>query len=326
MKRSLLWILCLAVVYLASGLFIVRGNEQALVRRFGRTRLPLAASGLHFDLPWPFTQIDRVNVNQVQTVSVGVAVPSEPIDGAGFLQETFIDRQGEFLTGDKNVLNLAVSVQYRIADPYAYVCLGKAPEIGLKLLVEALVTDAVARSGVDYVHPLGLNELRGLLTRRAHDAADGQPWGIQVDDVTIAGAFPPVEVKASFLDVSNARAEKDRVIQQEQAQAEKRLAAARAEGRQRLDRAHAARQARVELAKGSADRFRTIVGEFHRDAESTGQAPEAVRRRTMMRLFTSTMEQLLPRFAGKVLVDPHDPVDLTIFPPPEPASNQRPRD
>jgi modulator of FtsH protease HflK len=325
-KRTLIWILALVAIYLASGFYIVRGNEQALVRRFGRARLPLAASGLHFDLPWPFTQIDRVNVNQVQTISVGVTAPSEPIEGAGFLQETFIDRQGEFLTGDKNVLNLAVNVQYRIADPYAYLFLGKSPEIGLKLLVEALVTDAVARSGVDYVHPLGLNELRGLLTRRTHSAAEQQPWGILVDDVTISGAFPPVEVKASFLDVSNARAEKDRGVHEEQARAEKRLAAARAESRQRLDRAHAAGQARVEFAKGSADRFRTIVAEFRRDAESTGQSADAVRRRTMQRLFSSTMEQLLPRFAGKVLIDPHDPVDLTIFPPPEPDATQRPRE
>ncbi|HTI51014.1 MAG TPA: protease modulator HflK, partial [Planctomycetaceae bacterium] len=293
MKRFCFWCLSLAAIYLASGLYVVRGNEQALVRRFGRAQLPLAASGLHIDLPWPFTRIDRVNVNQVQTLTIGV-VPAEPPEGAGFLQEAYVDRQGEFLTGDKNILNLTVNVQYRITDPFAFLCQGKSPEIGIKLLAESLVTDAVARSGVDYVHPLGLNELRAFLTRRTREAADRQPWGILVEDVTIAGAFPPVEVKASFLDVSNARAEKDRLIQQEQSQAEKRLAAARAVGRQRLDQAQALRQARIEMAKGDADRFLTIVAEFRRDAESTAQSPSAVRRRTMQRLFSAAMEQLLP--------------------------------
>jgi membrane protease subunit HflK len=323
MKRWLVWAMALSAAYFASGLYVVRGNEQALVRRFGRARLPLAASGLHFDLPWPFTRIDRVNVNQVQTLSVGV--PAEPPAITGFLRELEIDRQGEFLTGDKNILNLSVSAQYRVADPFAYLCRSEAPETGLKLLVESLVTDAVARSGVDYVHPLGLNELRELLTRRTREEADRQPWGILVEDVTIAGAFPPVEVKAAFLDVSNARAEKDRVIQQEQAQAEKRLAAAHATVREWLDRSLADRLRRVETARGSAERFSTIVAEFRRDAESAGQTPDAVRRRTMQRLFTAEMERLLPRFAGKVLVDPHDPVDLTLFPPPEPSPN-RPRD
>lgn len=326
MKVSLGWILGLGAVYLLSGLYIVRGNEQALVRRFGRARLPLASSGLHFDLPWPFTKIDRVNVNQVQTLSVGVAAPAESLEGSGFLQETFIDRQGEFLTGDKNILNLAVHVQYRIADPYAWLFQTKNPAVGLKLLVEALVTDVVARSGVDFVHPLGLTELRNLLTREAQGVVEREPWGILVDDVTIAGAFPPVEVKASFLDVSNARAEKDRVIEQEEAQGEKRLAAARAEARQRSDRAHAAAQGRIEMAKGSADRFRALIAEFQRDAESTGRPPAAARRRAMQRMFSNSMEQLLPRFAGKVLIDPRDPVDLTIFPPAEPPSTRSSRE
>jgi membrane protease subunit HflK len=321
MKRFTLLCLALAALYLASGLYVVRGNEQALVRRFGQARLPLAASGLHLDLPWPFTRIDRVNVNQVQTVAIGV-VPAESPEGAGFLRDVFVDRQGEFLTGDKNILNLSVNVQYRVTDPFAFLCQGKDPELGLKLLAESLVADAVARSGVDYVHPLGLDELRILLTRRAREAADRQPWGILVEDVTIAAAFPPVEVKGSFLDVSNARAEKDRMIQEEQSQAEKRLAAARAQSRQRLDQAEAQKQARIEVARGAADRFLTIVAEFHRDAESAGGTPSAVRRRTMQRLFAAAMEQLLPRLAGKVLIDPRDPVDLTIFPPAEPAKEK----
>lgn len=325
MKRLLLWGLAAAGVYLASGLYIVRGNEQALVRRFGKARFPLAASGLHFDLPWPFARIDRVNVNQVQTLSVGVA-PFDSREGDGFLREVNLDRQGEFLTGDKNILNLAVNVQFRIGDPYAWLCQGTSPEIGLKLLTESLVTDAIAQSGVDYVHPLGLNELRVWLTKATREAADRRPWGVIVEDVTISGAFPPVEVKAAFLDVTNARAEKDRVISQEQARAEKQLSAARDVARQRLDRAASARQARIEGAKGAADRFSTLIAEFDRDARSSVDSPAAVRRRTMQRWYSSAIEQLLPKLAGKVIIDPRDGVDLTIFPPAEPVRERDSKD
>src|SRR5262245_17595681 len=109
--KAIAWGLALAALYFATGFYVVRGNEQALVRRFGRARLPVAASGLHLDLPWPWTRIDRLNVHQVQNLSIGVSA-TEPVETSGFLQETYIDRQGEFLTGDKNILNLAVSVQY----------------------------------------------------------------------------------------------------------------------------------------------------------------------------------------------------------------------
>jgi membrane protease subunit HflK len=312
------WILfgSLFGIYLASGLFIVRGNELALVRRFGRARLPLAASGLHFDLPWPFTRIDRVNTNEVRNLTIGVST-TEPLESSGFLREINVDRQGEFLTGDKNILNLSVHVQYRIGDPYAWLCRGANPEAGLKLLVESLVTDTVSRSGVDYVHPLGLNELRALLSRRAREAAERHPWGVIVDDVTIAGAFPPVEVKAAFLDVSNARAERDRMINQQQAQGEKRIAAARAIAEREHDRAEAERNARIENARGAADRFRAIVAAFERDAGSADDIA-GVRRRSMQRLYSAAMEEWLPRLSGKVLIDPRDSVDLTIFPPAEP--------
>lgn len=321
--RRLILPLLLGALYFSSGFYIVRGNEQALVRRFGRARYPVVSSGLHFDLPWPLTRIDRVNVNQIQNLTVGIAA-TEPLAGNGFLQEAFVDRQAEFLTGDKNILHLAVSVQYRIADPAAYLCQAESPEMGLRLLVESLVTDAVARSGVDYVHPLGLNELRIHLTRRAREAADRETWGLLVEDVTIAGAFPPVEVKASFLDVSNARAEKDRLIHQEQAQAEKRVAAARAIANQNLDLAETERHSRVEAAKGAADRFLAVVSAFGRDAESSGESPQAVRRLAMQRMFTAAVRQMLPRFAGKVLIDSGSPVDLMIFPSPEPQMDAPP--
>jgi membrane protease subunit HflK len=316
-RRSLTIALIVGALYFASGLYIVRGNEQALVRRFGLARAPLAASGLHVDLPWPFTQIDRVNVNQVQTLAVGIS-PSEPFEVSGFLRAVDIDRQGEFLTGDKNILNLAISVQYRVSDPYMYLCRSESPATGLKLLVESLTTDAVSRSGVDYVHPLGLNELREWLTRHTREAAESQPWGIAVEDVTIAGAYPPVEVKAAFLEVTNARAEKDRTIHREQAQSEKRVAAAQAAATQRVDRARAEARTRVETARGSADRFLTVIAEFRREGSATGQSADVVRRRTMHRMFLAAVEQLLPRLAGKVLLDSGEPVDLTIFPPTEP--------
>ncbi|MFN0050765.1 MAG: protease modulator HflK [Planctomycetales bacterium] len=320
MKRLGVGIGLLLLAYLASGLFIVRGNEQALVRRFGKARFPLAASGLHWDLPWPFTRLDRVNVHQLQTIAIGL--PSvEPIESSGFLREANVERQGEFLTGDKNVLHLSVSVQYRIADPYAWLCEGSSPQAALKLLVESLVTDAVARSGVDYVHPLGMAELRELLTRRAREATGNHPWGAAIEEVTIAGALPPVEVKGAFLDVSNARAERDRTIHQEQARAEKSLSAARATAGQLVDRAETWRHARGELARGAADRFRSQIAEFHRHPESGPASVNQARRQTMQRLFTSTLEELLPRLAGKVFLDQGDAVDLMMFQPPESRNN-----
>ena len=210
-----------------------------------------------------------MNVHELRTISVGI-VATESFDGAGFLRNAGLDRQAEFLTGDKNILNLQVNIHYLIADPHKYYFGCQLPEIGLKLLAESLVNAGKgARSAASIsVHPLGLNELRVLLTQAIRDSVDRQPWGLSVDDVTIAGVLPPVEVKAAFLDVSNARAERDRTISQELARAEKLRAASEAAVRQVLDRAESERLARVESARGSADRFVRLVEQFRREAAS----------------------------------------------------------
>lgn len=313
MKRPVTLIaVLLALAYLASGLYIVKGNEQALVRRFGKARLPLVASGLRYDLPWPFTRIDRVNLHEVRTISIGI--PPADLTGTGLLQEVNLDRQAEFLTGDKNILNLQINVPYQIVDPYLYAFSSESPEVSLRLLAESVVTEVIARSGVDFVHPLGLHELREILTRRLREAVDAQQWGIAVEDATIVGVFPPVEVKAAFLDVSNARAEKDRMINEEHTKRERLLAGAQAMARQMQDEARTERHTRVEAARGSADRFLHIVGQFKRESRTGGQTYATARQMTLHRMYAAALEEILPRLAGKTILDSQKPIDFTIFP------------
>lgn len=310
-----LWV-CIAAVmamlYAASGFYIVKGNQQALVRRFGKARPPLVGSGLHYDLPWPLAQVDRINLHEVRAVSVGI--PSGETDGRGVLIDGMVERQAEFLTGDKNILHVQVHVPYQIVDPYQYAFSSESTETSLRLLAESVVTEVIAQSGVDFVHPLGLHELREILTRRLRAAADSQQWGIAVEDATIVGVFPPVEVKASFLDVSNARAEKERIINEEQTRGERLLAGAKAAARQMQDKAQSDRHARVEAARGSADRFRHIIGQFQRESQTGAPSYAAARHMTMLRMYSAALEELLPRLARKVILDAGKPIDFTIFP------------
>ncbi len=322
MKRALLAGGAILLLYLATGFYVVRGNERALIRRFGKANQALAAGGLHYDLPWPLARIERVNIHELRTLSIGISA-AEVFDGGGFLlnadrERRGLDRAGEFLTGDKNIVNLQVNVHYAVNDPHRFLFGSKSPETGLKLLAESLVTEYVGQSSVDYVHPLGLNELQVLLTQAARRAVEREPWGILVDRVTIAGVLPPVEVKAAFLDVSNARAERDRVVSQEYSRAEKLLAASRAAAGQLADRAQADRLTRIESARGAADRFVRIVEQFRLETGSEGASYAQVRTATMQRLWSSALEELLPKLARKILVDPSQPVDLMLFKPSEP--------
>ncbi len=310
MKRLLL-VSLLVGLYALSGLYVVRGNEQAVVRSFGRAQSQLVGSGLHFGWPWPMSQVDRVNLNETRTVTVGLGTADEVSD-SDFLKPPAASRQSEYLTGDKNILNLQISVQFRIDDPRQFLLHHESPDRHLRFLTQSLVADVVARSGVDYVHPLGLNALRQLLTAEARRLAGIQGLGVFVEDVTLADVRPPVPVKQAFLDVSNARAEKERLMSEAQTMSERLLAQANAQASQLRDQAESTRAQALSAATAEASRFDALVDQFDKAAVPGTDARAQVREMTMQRLYWTTLEELLPKLARQIYVDGQKPIDLTI--------------
>ena len=297
------------IVYLATGFFTVPANEVAVVRRFGRAVLPARTSGLRFDLPWPLVRVDRVNLNAVRTLTLGEGT----IEPNAFLQPVS-SSPTTFLTGDKNLLQLRVVVQYRVSEEFLadwlYTC--ERPEQRLRLLVETAVADLVSRSGVDFVHTQGLSELNNRLRLAVRTEAVRQRLGCEVEQVTIDRAEPPARVKAEFLDVSNARADSARSIHDARSYAEQRLAESQADARQLTDGAEQTRQAVASAARGTADRFVTLIEQLSRDAASRGRDYNASRLLTMNRLYLETLRDVLTRAKSKVILDGPQPADIAF--------------
>ena len=295
--------------YFATGFFTVPANEVAVVSRFGRAVFPARTSGLRFDLPWPFVRVDRVNLNAIRTLTLGEAA----LEPNAFLQPAS-SAPTTFLTGDKNLLQLRVVVQYRVSEEFLaewlYSC--ERPEQRLQLLVESTAADLVSRSGVDFVHTQGLAELNNRLRQSVRIEAARQRLGCEVEQVTIDRADPPSRVKAEFLDVSNARADSARAIHDARSYAEQRLAESQADARQLTDSAEQARQTTTSAARGTADRFLTLVEQLSRDATSSGRGYPASRLLTMNRLYMETLRDVLARAKSKVILDGQHPADIAF--------------
>lgn len=320
MRRWSIVILLLLLVYLATGFYVVKGNEQVVVRRFGRivTRdggtVRLQSSGLHYDLPWPFSQLNRVNLNEVRTLSIG-SVEQDDVDATAFLETVDGRERSQFLTGDKNVLNVQINVQYRISASGVREFLfdSESAERHLRYLVEAAAVDLIGRSGVDFVHPLGLGELRELLTRQVRRLVEQHQLGIEVEEVTIAGVAPPIRVKADFLDVSNARADREQYINAARAYQEQREAAGWAEDQRIQDGAEIFATRTTEEARGKADSFVKLIDQFEADEAEGIQSYVQARQMALQRRYVETMEEIFSNVAGKVFLDSGKPIDLTIF-------------
>jgi membrane protease subunit HflK len=337
MKRIAIVGAILVAAYLATGFYVVRGNEKVAVRRFGRVvrgadgRVSLSASGLHYTLPWPCSDVERINVNEVRTLSVGVAELTEPEAGA-FLRSLDAENRSQFLTGDKNILHLLINTQYRVSEPAVdrFLYGSFDPERHLERIVEAVASDLIARSGVDFVHPLGQVELNALLTANVRRLADEQQLGLEIDDVAINAVYPPILVKAYFLDVTSARADKVNSINEALAYAEARHSAGQAAAQRTRDEAASNRQQTLESARAEAESFSRLIEQFRREEQSGGRTYVQARQIALTRRYFDTMRDILKRVSMKVLLDSGEPADLTIFtapaagPSPVPTQSPRP--
>src|SRR5207245_4576200 len=115
LRRRAAWVgglLALAVVgYLLSGIFTVAADEQAVNRRFGRVAARLGP-GIHYRLPWPVDRVDVVKTTSVMKTGVGFDLPE--VEGQSVTGV-------EILTGDTNIISVAMALQYVIRNPAAVV-------------------------------------------------------------------------------------------------------------------------------------------------------------------------------------------------------------
>src|SRR5207237_5846009 len=98
----------LLVAWLLTGVTEVRPGERAVVRRFGRALDVQPRAGLWIGFPWGIDRVDRVPIEKVRRVAVSYS-PLEGIDDTP---------PGQLLTGDRNLVNVRVVVNWAI-DPEA---------------------------------------------------------------------------------------------------------------------------------------------------------------------------------------------------------------
>ena len=120
-KPSMLWgiILLLLIVWIIPGTFyFVEPDEEGVVTRFGRfdrTNSP----GLHFKYPSPIEHAATPKITQVRRAEIGFrAAQGRPTQR--------VPAESLMLTGDQNIVDMNLVVQYRIMDSVQYlfnVCL-----------------------------------------------------------------------------------------------------------------------------------------------------------------------------------------------------------
>lgn len=319
MTRRKIVIAVLLFAWLGSGLYIVRGNERAVVRRCGRVaadehgRPQLVGSGLHLDLPWPLSTVDRVNLHEIRTVTLGAGVTDEVSDSA-FLREFEPTDRSQVLTGDRNILHVKVDVQYRIASDGVgdFLFATVSPERRLQQLAEASLTGLVTRTGVDAVHTYGRAALQLELGTQLRQGVATHRLGVEIESVAIDDVRPPIRVKAAFLDVNDARADREKFIQSALASEQQAQERSRGEARRLMDEAETFRDQEMSAARASAESFERIVTQLQSESDRSREAYATVRQRALKRRYFEDVQQILSTVSSKVVLETGRQVDVTI--------------
>ena len=288
-------------LWILSGVFFVATDQQAVVTRFGAVVSPRDLPGIHYALPWPLETVTKLKVNQLQRLVVGGEAPDIVLGSSRPLAS-------QFVTGDQNIIEMRVVVQYSVSVPADYLFRSTDVARIAGAAVEAELARRIARSDVDAVLTTEKLAIQDAVLARAQQRLDDYRAGVRLSTVNIETVAAPPEAADAFRDVASARADTARIVSEAQSYANDILPRARGEARQMVESAQAYRASRINEAQGDAARFTAVAAEYAKAPQVTGS-----------RLYIETLEQILPRIR-KLIVDPKGNLDISIIRKGEPRN------
>jgi membrane protease subunit HflK len=278
----LTWVLPLLIIlWLASGIFIIGPDEQGVVRRFGKA-IRIAEPGPNYHLPVPIEQADKVKVKQVRRIEIGFTTITQGPPA----RYAFHPEESLMLTGDEQIVDAQIIVQYQVSDPAKFLFNVKDLEVRdgtIKDAAEVALRHVVGQRPIDDVLIGEKTQVEIDILQLLQQIIDRYDAGIRIKETKLQTVRPPQEVAAAFSDVVSAKEDKDKLVQQAKGYKEDILPKARGEAERIIRQAEGYKAERTERAHGDAERFLAVLKEYQNARDVTRK-----------RLYLETMEKILP--------------------------------
>jgi membrane protease subunit HflK len=276
----------LAVAYLCSGIYAVSADQQAVVVRFGKVQESRVPSGVHWTWPSPIARVYKLRVRETKRLMLG-------------LEETEPINRSQFLTGDRNVLNVRLVMQFAISDPAAFLFRTVDVTTLVGHAARGALAQVVAGRRVDDLLTTEKVAVQERVQALAEATVSRYECGVTVLGVVLDAIVPPYEVVEAFRLVSAARSDGDRIVREAESYANGVVPVARGDAAKSGQEALAYNTQVVNGAVGDAARFSGLATEY-------AKAP----RETSTRLYLETMDEVLPKLDKTVVGADPKSVDL----------------
>lgn len=276
----------LALLWLASGIYIVQPDEQAVVFRFGKA-MGQEEPGLHYHFPRPVEKVEIEKVGEVKRTEIGfrtISVSPTP-------RYQKVAAESVMLTGDENIVDVEMIVQYRIRDINNYLFNVDNQSKAVHDVSEAALRHVIGQHTIDEVLTEGKDQIQIEIQEQIQKVLDAYLVGVRIEQARLQTVSVPEEVDHAFKDVASAREDRERLKNEAEAYRNDIMPRTRGEAEKTLRGADAYKIERVKRAQGDADRFLTVLAEYRKAKDVTET-----------RLYLETMEKILPGMQ-KFIVD-----------------------
>jgi membrane protease subunit HflK len=258
-------------IWMLTGFYTVNVGSQGVVQRFGKYEATVP-NGWGWRFPWPIEKVTEV-------------------DTAGTKNTPYKSR---VLTSEPNMVELDISVQWRIKDPVDYLFNVREPQETLAQISESVFREVVGRNDQQAILAGKRVEIARDTGKLMQSTLDAYGAGIEILNVNIENTQVPEAVQQAQSDSVKAEADKERDILAARAYANEIIPRAQGAAAKAVLEAEAYKAQLVQQATGDASRFNQLVSAYEK-------APGVTRER----LYIETLENVLGR-SRKVIIDAKD--------------------
>ena len=277
-------LIAILVIWLLTGIYVVGPDEVGVIRTFGEfTRV--TQSGLNWKFPSPIETANTPKVTEVKRIEFGFRSLKNG-------QYRTVEKESLMLTGDENIVDAEMIVQYKIKDPVKYLFNIVEPELTVREASEASLRTVVGRNKIDETLTTGKFTIQEETKEQVQSILDKYESGIHIVAVQLQDVSPPREVIGAFKDVASAKEDKNRMINQAEGYRNDVIPKARGEAEAMIRDAEGFKESRVKRAEGDATKFTTILKEYKKAKSITEK-----------RLYLETMEKVLPGIDKIIIPD-----------------------
>lgn len=306
-------------VWLASGVYTVNTKEEGVVLRFGEY-VRTESAGLHYHAPFPIEKVIKLRVTDRYRTELGYRTERSSTRsafsrgfGRGKASSSNNTREVLMLTGDENIVDVNVEVQWQISDAEKYLFNVFDPKSTVKDSAESAIREVVGTTPLNDILSDGRTAVQLQTKELLQSVLDQYDIGIKVEEINMRGVPPRNSIRVesmttdedgnlvnemitttvdeAFKDVQAAISNKEETINSAIARSNELIPQARGRAQRLLQEAKGYKEKVIAQADGEAKRFLSVYNEYRKAKDVTRN-----------RMYIETMEKVL-KDVDKMMID-----------------------